>query len=113
MLAVSTYTFGQTRKSPQPTHVQSSSSRTPRTGSSRRTSGDKNAPRSRHAPKADRSKPTSARQPLSLPDYQEREQHAGPDEVRKPVQEGTRPQERVIPEEPKTLGEPRAQWREV
>ncbi len=74
---MSTYTFGQTRKSAQPVQVQSSSSRTPRTGSRRRTSGDRNAPSTRHAPNEDDEQTDlAARQPLLLPDHDDREQHA-------------------------------------
>ena len=50
----------------QPSHVQSSSTSTPRTGKRRRTSGDRNEPSSRQAPKAATSRPTcAARQALA------------------------------------------------
>ena len=67
MLATSTKTFGQTRKSAQPVHVQSSSSRTPRTGSSRRTNGDRNEPRSRQAPKREEQADSPPERPSRLP----------------------------------------------
>ena len=99
MLAVSTYTLGQTRKAAQPTQVQSSSKSTP----DRQPPADEGREEGTHedarAERGDEQAHPAARQPLLLADDDDREQDAWPDEVREPEEQRDRPQEGVVPQE--------------
>ena len=80
----------------------------PRTGSRLRTNGERNAPREPLHPTPRRASRLAARQPVVLPDDDDREQHSRTDEVRETEEESHRPQERVVPEEAESLSELRA-----
>ena len=70
---------------------------------------EKGAEQHAHAERREQEPDLTARQALLLADHDDREHHAGPDEVREPEQECGRSQERVLPEKAEPLDEARPQ----